>query len=363
MKNVKKLLTLIITMFIGVISIKAASIGEITNTSPKAFKFVVSGAKGWVLGYNDFKEYIRCEGDGTTASTNPYGRNINMDSVTIKCDVLKDDYKIIKFNLSDSKNTVTKEWDINSSNKPTTTTVQTTTTPTTTQSKGKDATIKSIDIKGNDNSAVTLSPNFSPNVLKYTSIVAGKIERLNIVPVLNDSKATFVLSSNATKALKEGETTEITITVTAEDGITKNIYTISVKREALSTDATLKSIKIKELPNFKFLNSKESYDIIIPKNVNKLTIDAEASDSESKVSIENNENLKDGEIVRITVTAADGTKKLYKLNIVKEEQKVQKKVQKVNKPKNVEKNPIVIMLLSMIAFSLIGAIIHVIRKK
>ena len=77
------------------------------------------------------------------------------------------------------------------------------------------------------------------------------------------------------------------------------------------------------------------------------------------VTIKNNDKLKDGSKVKLIVEAEDGTKKEYTLNIVKESKKETNK-----KPIEVigEKNPLIIMLLSMIGFSLIGGIIYVAKK-
>ena len=89
----------------------------------------------------------------------------------------------------------------------------------------------------------------------------------------------------------------------------------------------------------------------------KLTINYVLDDENASVDIEGNKNLKDGSVVKVIVTAQDGTKKVYTLNISKETE-----VKKQTSNIAVEKNPLIIMGLSIIAFGLIGGIIYVIKK-
>lgn len=222
--------------------------------------------------------------------------------------------------------------------------------------KSNNANIKSLTIKGNDDSDVVLSPVFNPGVYDYEATVASNVKTVSITPILEDAKANAVISNNANEELKAGEDNKITITVTAEDG-SKKAYNINIKREALTSDATLKSLEIEEAEKFKFDKEKFTYNVKIDKNIKSLTIIYELSDENSTINIEGNSELKNGSIVKLIVTAQDGTKKVYTLNIIKE----------TNKKKNVtsvtaEKNPLIILGLSMVAFALVGGIIYVIKK-
>ena len=62
---------------------------------------------------------------------------------------------------------------------------------------------------------------------------------------ITNTQIAAVISNNANEELKAGEDNKITITVTAEDG-SKKAYNINIKREALTSDATLKSLEIEE---------------------------------------------------------------------------------------------------------------------
>lgn len=228
---------------------------------------------------------------------------------------------------------------------------------TTTQTpKSNNANIKSLTIKTNDDSDVVLSPVFNSGVYDYEATVASNVKTVSITPILEDAKANAVISNNANEELKAGEDNKITITVTAEDG-SKKAYNINIKREALTSDATLKSLEIEEAEKFEFDKDKFTYNVKIDKNIKSLTIIYELADENSTINIEGNSELKNGSIVKLIVTAQDGTKKVYTLNIIKE----------TNKKKNVtsvtaEKNPLIILGLSMVAFALVGGIIYVAKK-
>ena len=230
------------------------------------------------------------------------------------------------------------------------------TTKTQEAPKSNNANIKSLTIKGNDDSDVVLSPVFNSGVYDYEATVASNVKTVSITPILEDAKSNAVISNNANEELKAGEDNKITITVTAEDG-SKKAYNINIKREALTSDATLKGLEIEEAEKFKFDKDKFTYNVKIGKNIKSLTITYELSDENSTVDIEGNSKLKNGSVVKVIVTAQDGTKKVYTLNIIKETEK-NKKVTNVV----AEKNPLIILGLSMVAFALVGGIIYVAKK-
>ena len=230
------------------------------------------------------------------------------------------------------------------------------TTKTQEAPKSNNAHIKSLTIKTNDDSDVVLSPVFNSGVYDYEATVASNVKTVSITPILEDAKANAVISNNANEELKAGEDNKITITVTAEDG-SKKAYNINIKREALTSDATLKSLEIEEAEKFEFDKEKFTYNVKIDKNIKSLTIIYELADENSTINIEGNSELKNGSIVKLIVTAQDGTKKVYTLNIIKETNK-KKSVTSVT----AEKNPLIILGLSMVAFALVGGIIYVAKK-
>ena len=86
-----------------------------------------------------------------------------------------------------------------------------------------------------------------------------------------------------------------------------------------SSNAYLSKLQINQeglTPNFN--KNKISYAVTVGENVNDLKVTAVAEDSKSKVAISGNTGLKNGDNkVYITVTAQDGTKKVYTITVTK----------------------------------------------
>lgn len=237
------------------------------------------------------------------------------------------------------------------------TTTQTTTS--TAKAKSNNAKLKELKITSEDKVELSYTPKFSSSINEYSLNVDGSISRVIINATLEDSNASLVISDNVKSELVAGENNKITITVLAEDGQTKNTYTINVLRDALETDATLKSLKIKEYPSFKFSADKFSYNVEVDSSVKKLTFDYTLASDKSSVEISGNDELKDGSVVKLTVTSEDSSKREYKFTVIKT-----KKTSTTEKVVTVSsnKNPLIIIGLSLIAFGLIGGIVYVAKK-
>lgn len=233
------------------------------------------------------------------------------------------------------------------------------TAPSTAKVKSNNAKLKELKITSEDKVELSYTPKFSSSINEYSLNVDGSISRVIINATLEDSNASLVISDNVKSELVAGENNKITITVLAEDGQTKNTYTINVLRDALETDATLKSLKIKEYPSFKFSADKFSYNVEVDSSVKKLTFDYTLASDKSSVEISGNDELKDGSVVKLTVTSEDGSKREYKFTVIKT-----KKTSTTEKVVTVSsnKNPLIIIGLSLIAFGLIGGIVYVAKK-
>lgn len=361
---------IIMIMFVGMINVKGASLSVNADkinasTSARDYTFTLnfSGTTNneWKLSYDN---------EIYPVGTNPIANGkLSSDSGSITFAVRKGlnlvQDKVVNITVQNINNTgdiaTASITILKNQNPTTTTTTKPPTTTTTTQApKSNNANLKTLEIKGNDDSDVALTPNFSGDVYEYSATVDASIKTVAINATMEDSKSTMIISNNATEELIAGENNKITITVTAEDG-TKKAYVINIKREALAADATLKSLSIKECSDFVFNPEKFSYTVKVKETVNKLTIEYVTSSEDALVNISGNENLKDGSKVKILVTAEDGTKKEYILNITKQ---TKNKVENTSSIANVniEKNPLIIMGLSMVAFGLIGGIIYVIKK-
>lgn len=358
-KFLNSLIIIFVFMFVGIVNVEAASFGVISggNVNGKSFKVPINDAAGFVYTYDP--SFLSCGGNGTSASDNPYGRLINDTNVELTCTINSSDYKVLELALVDPNNSnasVSTTYEVNTSKKTPASTQSSTTVNQTTVAKSNNANLKSLSVKTSDDRVVEITPKFDAGITEYSATVDSSVKTVNVEAIMEDSKANVVLSKNASEELNAGENNKITITVTAEDG-TKRAYTLNIKREALTADATLKTLIIKEAKNFKLKTDQYSYSIKVANDVKKLSLDIETSDDTATYVIEGNEALKDGSIVKIIVTAEDGTKKVYKLNISKVSTTTKKKV-----VVNAEKNPLIIMGLSIIAFGLIGGIIYVIKK-
>ena len=184
------------------------------------------------------------------------------------------------------------------------------TTPT--ETKSNDATLKKLDPSG-----YTMSPTFKKNVTSYTIKVGEKVDSLDITALPTSDKAKVEITGN--KNWKDGAN-EVKITVTAEDG-TKKIYILNVMKNVKGTTTStpkssntyLKELTINDGELTPAFNKKiDTYNITVPNTV----------DNNAKVEISGNKNLEVGiNLVTITVTAEDGTKRVYTLNVTKSSEK------------------------------------------
>lgn len=97
--------------------------------------------------------------------------------------------------------------------------------------------------------------------------------------------------------------------------------TISVQNPSLSGNADLTELYISSGSLSPAFSPKvTSYNIVIPNNVTVLTVSAETADKNAKITVEGSKNMQVGKNVRkVIVTAPNGTKKTYTLNITRQE--------------------------------------------
>ena len=358
--------------FIGIINVKAvnlipsASTVNVGKSITLKIDDVVSG--------NEYSFSFVDEGYFEVSSTTCGNRT----SITSNCEMkltaksslsLTDDKKVTFKIIEKAENDATKTADVTIvANKPTTTTTKstsstttTTTTTTTVAAKSNNANLKTLSVtdNNNNNKEVMYSPEFSPNVYEYSATVDSTVSSVSVNVTMEDDKSNVVITNP--DSLVAGENNKITITVTAEDGITKKAYVLNIKREALDGNAYLSSLEIKEYPELKFKSDQFTYTIKVDDAVDKLTIDYSVTSSSSVVTITDNSDLKDGSKVKILVEAEDGSKREYTLKISKTSEKESTK-EEVKETYQTQRNPIIIMLLSIVAFSLLGSIIYVAKK-
>lgn len=216
------------------------------------------------------------------------------------------------------------------------TTVKSTTT-TTTKSLSSNNYLSTITVDGEE------IENFSKNTSKYFVKVENDVSTISIEAEAEDEKAKVEIDGPDT--LKIGDN-EYTISVTSENDTTK-FYKVIVtrKEEDESSNTDIDNIKVKGY-NLNFDKNSKTFYLSINKNTTKLNIEVTLDDEKSNYEIKGNDNLKDGSIVKIIVTAEDGSTDTYRIIIQKDSKS------------NV---PLIIILISSII--IIGIVVFVLIKR
>lgn len=164
-------------------------------------------------------------------------------------------------------------------------------------------------------SDAVLSPAFSPTQQNYTATVSYHIASVDVTATARDPYAQVSINS---PALMPDGVTNVTVTVTAEDG-TLRVYTISVTREEdpnrpPSSDCELADIVVSDfLLSPAFDPKLTDYVLWLPYEVTGVDITGIAGDDRATVKVEGNKGLKAGKDnpITITCTAEDGSVMVY----------------------------------------------------
>ena len=292
MKKVKLFLMFILGMLIFSINVKAADTYGIKCDKAYAnepFACSVTTA-GPVSISTDLKVY---EG------------SVSMDkNGTIKFKASKaGDYDISL--ISDDGETTYKTVTISVNEKTTTTK----TTTVTTKAKSDNNYLESITVNGEQ------IESFEKSKTKYFVEVENKVKKATIKATSEDDTATVTI--DGPKVLEVGDN-EYTISVKSESNTTKFykvIVTRKDKEESSNTD--IKSIKIRGY-HLNFDKNSKTFYLNIKKEDTELDITVNTKDKKANYDIEGNENLEDGSVVKIVVTAQNGDTDTYRIIIQKE---------------------------------------------
>lgn len=173
------------------------------------------------------------------------------------------------------------------------------------------ALLKSLSVKDSE-----LQPKFSDHILEYTIKVPSTknvlvTSEVTATPVDENAKVT----KDVVKTLSSTKENIYNVTVTAEDGITKNTYKINVKKE-ISDDATLSDVTLNVgVLKEKFDKNKKEYTILIPEGVDEFQILASASVSGTQITGNGKYKVSDGPII-ISTQAQSGKTDSYTFNVV-----------------------------------------------
>lgn len=191
------------------------------------------------------------------------------------------------------------------------------------QSASAKAVIENLDITNSPTAKFkTKLPNGSYQDTEYNS-------NMQVQYIFVESKQTSIvlspkLSLNA--SIKESDNglvsanldlgyNIIVITVVAEDEITENIYFFIVKRGEPSSNTKLKEIIVRNEETNLDKISDELYKVNLNGSAKELNLDITLADESSNYEVLGNENLHNGDIIRIVVTAEDGSTSTYYLII------------------------------------------------
>ena len=204
-----------------------------------------------------------------------------------------------------------------------TTTPSTPSTPSTTEpepeKKSTDSTLKSLSITEGQ-----LSPAFSPSITDYSASVPFDTASLTINAKTNHAKAKYSVSEYA---LTEGRSSDVVITVTAEDGIAMTAYTVKVTVEkgpnyVPSTNACLSELSCSQGTLYPaFDKNTFRYTVKVPSDCESITFTALPEEPEVAVcTVSGGDVLVIGDnLVTVTCTAEDETTaNIYEINVIRE---------------------------------------------
>lgn len=170
-----------------------------------------------------------------------------------------------------------------------------------------------------------LSPGFSTGTTSYSVAVDNAVTALTVMPTVTDAAATIQVNGNAATSgaasapidLNVGPNT-VTVLVTAQDGITTGVYTVTVTR-APSAVATLSNLAPSQgTLSPSFAADTTTYAVPVANAVTSLMLTPTATDATATVTVNGNDvpagqpsapiNLNIGpNVVTVLVTAQDGT--------------------------------------------------------
>ena len=185
-----------------------------------------------------------------------------------------------------------------------------------------------------------VNPDFDSNIQEYYLIIDESVESIDVTAIPENRESQVRITGN--ENLKSGKNV-IQIEVTSKDKTNTKNYTINVTKtnNPEKANADLETLAVENYDIIpEFYDNITNYKVEISNNTNKLNILAIPSDTDAKVRITGNENLKEGNnIIYITVTAEDSiTTKKYNINVYKRsaseeiefEKQEQEKIQEVN---------------------------------
>lgn len=157
--------------------------------------------------------------------------------------------------------------------------------PSTESGKSSNANLESLSL-----SSGKLVPSFSPDVTAYSATVDNSVDSIVVTGVAADKTARVSANSGVSQALLEGSNT-LEIAVTAEDGSTVKIYSVSVYRKKSASDrsnADLSALGINEgTLQPAFSPAITAYTVIVGKKTVSATVTGTCANSSATLGGDN----------------------------------------------------------------------------
>lgn len=168
-------------------------------------------------------------------------------------------------------------------------------------------------------SNATISPAFAAGTTSYTASVPYSVSSLQLAATAADAGAKVSINN---PTLNPGGVTNVRVTVTAENGATKE-YTIQVTRAqdpnyVKSNNANLSALSVEGfLLSPAFSQDVTRYFVWLPYEQETVSIVAKAADQLASIDVGEQRELTPGMAtdIAVTVTAEDGTQKVYTLTV------------------------------------------------
>lgn len=219
-------------------------------------------------------------------------------------------------------------------------TTTTKTTTTTTKARSTNNFLSTITIDGEE------IEDFSRSTTRYFIEVENDVTRISLNAEAEDDGARVEIDGPNTLDVGDNE---YTISVTSEDDTTK-FYKVIVTRldEEASSNTSIRNIEIRGY-DLDFNRNSKTFYLKINGEDTELDIEVTLNDENASYEIDGNENLKDGSVIRITVTAEDDSTDTYRIII----------------QKDVETNslPIIISVLILIIIIVVIIVVIIVKKK
>ena len=183
-------------------------------------------------------------------------------------------------------------------------------------------------------SGLTLMPVFASGMTAYTASVANSVTETTVTASASDASASVevkvngVVDLDGVMGLAVGDGNVISVEVTAEDGQTKQIYTVKVTR-AGSDDAALSALSLSGVTLTPVFSAGILvYTASVANSVMETTVTATASDANASVEVKLNGVVEQngaaplavgfGNVIAVVVTAQDGqAKQTYTVTVTR----------------------------------------------